>query len=235
MFHFKDAKDVFLGHKQLINTMLLVPSERRLYTGALDGRIIAYDTHDRSKVEEFRAATAVSSLVYDEGTILCAVGKLVYIVQPGTAKLQPVTRDVEPSSEVTTLGAQAGDVYVGHADGVIRWWVKGECRKQWAGKHSGAIGEIYVLPKRFYSTSVDGSALVWNRDSVRRQRKNLAFKAVPLFELCAMLQHAAHTITIVARLSLAFSFRLSWYCWVFSVRCATKIFLSHVFNSHVRC
>jgi hypothetical protein len=35
MFNFKDAKDVFLGHKQLISDMALV--ENQLYTAAQDG------------------------------------------------------------------------------------------------------------------------------------------------------------------------------------------------------
>jgi hypothetical protein len=36
MFNFKDAKDVFLGHKQLISDMVLV--ENQLYTAAQDGK-----------------------------------------------------------------------------------------------------------------------------------------------------------------------------------------------------
>jgi hypothetical protein len=39
MFNFKDAKDVFLGHKQLIADMVLV--ENQLYTAAQDGAKIA--------------------------------------------------------------------------------------------------------------------------------------------------------------------------------------------------
>ena len=169
VYHFKDAKDVFLGHKQLINSMLLVPQQGRLYTAGLDGRIIAYDTHDRSKAEEFRGATMVSSLVLDDGNILCCMGKLVHIVKPGSAALFPLTRDVEPSSEATAVCAQGGDIYVGHADGSVRWWRQGECRKQWFGKHVGAVGEIALsaTAKKFYTTSADGSALCWQRESVR--------------------------------------------------------------------
>ena len=58
VFEFKDAKDVFLGHKALIAGMALV--EGVLYTGAQDGRIIAFNARDREKVDEARSKDPIS-------------------------------------------------------------------------------------------------------------------------------------------------------------------------------
>ncbi len=119
VFNFKDAKDVFLGHKQLIADMALV--DGALYTAAQDGaqpqhsflfvvvvffffslffclvrlahacafgsgRIIAFDTYDRSKTDELRAADAVNCLAYAEPHLYCAVGNLVFMVKRGTGQ-----------------------------------------------------------------------------------------------------------------------------------------------------
>mmetsp|Transcript_8740 Transcript_8740/g.15025 ORF Transcript_8740/g.15025 Transcript_8740/m.15025 type:complete len:505 (-) Transcript_8740:28-1542(-) len=166
VFHFKDAKDVFLGHKQLINTMFLLPHSPNwlLYTGALDGRIIAYDTYDRSRSREHRGGTdPIIGFVQCNNQVLTAHANRVFIAVPGQTNLVPLTPPVESKVTVSALAASDTEVFVGYSDGALRVWAQKQWRHCWR-QHKKQITHITVADRRLYTVAHDGQALVWHRD-----------------------------------------------------------------------